>query len=155
MVPFELELNDGDIVTVERPSDMPSMAKVKRVFEPIALVEIVTPPAYIGALMTLLQERRGLQVDTQHLDEQRVILKYEVPWQEMIYDLYDDVKSASSGYASFDYEDAGSQVADIVCVDMLLNGNAVDALSFVTHRASAETRGRKIAKKLKDVISRQ
>lgn len=155
MVPFNIEMQDGSKMTVERPSDLPKAHDVKAYNEPLALIEIVTPPEYVGVLMGLMQDRRGVQQDMQHLDEQRVVLKYLVPWQEMIYDMYDDVKSATSGYASFDYEDAGDQSSDIVCVDMLLNGSAVDALSFVSHRSTAEDRGRAIAKKLKEVISRQ
>mmetsp|Transcript_22066 Transcript_22066/g.26920 ORF Transcript_22066/g.26920 Transcript_22066/m.26920 type:complete len:201 (+) Transcript_22066:1020-1622(+) len=123
--------------------------------EPFASLVIVTPPMYLGAMLDLLKMKRGIQDDLSHLDETRVVLKYRVPWDEVIIDLHDKIKSITSGYASFDYEKSEPQVADIVRVDILLNGNQVDALSFISHRSVAENRGRMLAERLKKNIKRQ
>jgi elongation factor 4 len=156
MVPFEAKLKDGSTVPVEKPSEMnPLLPVVETFYESIASVEIVTPPEYIGSLMQVLQDRRATQEDIVHLDADQVVLKYTIPWQEVVTDLYDEIKSVSSGFASFDYNEAGTAPANIVCVDMLLNGEAVDALSFVCHRKDADVKGRAVAKRLKTVIARQ
>eukprot|EP00946_MAST-07B_sp_MAST-7B-sp1_P005306 g5306.t1 len=156
MVPFEAKLKNGSTVLVEKPSEMnPLLPIVETFHEAIASVEIVTPPEYIGVLMQTMQDRRAEQQDIVHLDDDQVVLKYTIPWQEVVTDLYDEIKSVSSGFASFDYNRAGSAPANIVCVDMLLNGEAVDALSFVCHRNDADVKGRAVAKRLKTVIARQ
>ena len=155
-VPYEaIDRKTGDTIHVERAADLPSKNDVTLFLEPCASVVIVTPPDHMGALMTLLQKRRGIQVALQHLDESRVVLQYTVPWQEVVADLYDDVKSISSGFASFEYEDAEAREADLVKVDMLINGREVDALSFITIRSKAENEGRRVGKLLKSEIKRQ
>jgi len=132
MVPFEAHMRDGSMVLVEKPSEMaPLLSSVDAFYETIASVEVVTPPEYVGVLMEVLQKRRGSQQDIVHLDADQVVLKYLVPWQEVVADMYDEIKSVSSGYASFDYDEAGSQKANIVCVDMLINGEGKDSLFFV------------------------
>ena len=157
MVPFEAHMVDGSIIMVEKPSEMTPLLghKLQSFYETIAMVEVVTPPEYMGSLMEVLQKRRGRQQDIVHLDADQVVLKYLVPWQEVVADMYDEVKSVSSGYASFDYDEAGSEKADVVCVDMLINGEAIDALSFVCSRDVAEKKGREVALRLKKVVTRQ
>ena len=155
MVPFKTVMKDGSIQLVEKPSDLPDRTHVLEFLEPMAQVTVVTPPEYLGLMMETLQSHRGKQLGIEHLDTMTTVLKYELPWQEVVIDLYDEIKSRSSGYASFDYEETESLPADIVRVDLLLNGSAVDALSFVCHRSVAETRGRSVGKRLKKVISRQ
>ena len=157
MVPFEAHMLDGSIVLVEKPSEMAPLLgnNLDSFYETIASVEVVTPPEYVGSLMDVLQKRRGKQQDVVHLDADQVVLKYLVPWQEVVADMYDEIKSISSGYASFDYDEAGSERADVVCVDMLINGEAIDALSFVCSRSVAEAKGREVALRLKKVVTRQ
>jgi len=157
MVPFEAHMTDGTVVMVEKPSEMAPLLgnKLDAFYETIASVEVVTPPEYVGGLMDILQKRRGKQQDIVHLDADQVVLKYLIPWQEVVADMYDEIKSISSGYASFDYDDAGSERADVVCVDMLINGEAIDALSFVCSRSVAEKKGREVALRLKKVVTRQ
>jgi elongation factor 4 len=155
MVPFEAVLKNGKTVLVEKPSDLPERTKVLEYLEPMSLVTVVTPPEYIGVMMQTLQSHRGKQISMEHLDMATAVLKYQLPWQEVVIDLYDEIKNQSSGYASFDYEEGTPVAADIVRVDLLLNGSAVDALSFVCHRSVAESRGRGVALRLKNVINRQ
>eukprot|EP01052_Picozoa_sp_SAG31_P011628 SAG31_NODE_662_length_13028_cov_3.364529_4_plen_179_part_00 len=114
-------------------------------WEPMAEVTILTPQDYVGPLLQILQSRRGEQTELSQIDSSRMLLRYLMPWQEVAADLYDEVKSTSSGYASFDYDHAPARPADIVRVDMLLNGESIDALSFVCHKSVAEQRGRKVA----------
>eukprot|EP00656_Telonema_subtile_P004357 TRINITY_DN11979_c0_g1_i1.p1 TRINITY_DN11979_c0_g1~~TRINITY_DN11979_c0_g1_i1.p1 ORF type:complete len:630 (-),score=145.73 TRINITY_DN11979_c0_g1_i1:244-2133(-) len=156
MVPVTARLSkDNTEVTVNKPSELPASSLVKHYLEPMARVTVVTPPEYIGEIMEELTDRRGVQKELSYLDNSRVILDFQVPWQEVVVDLYDRVKSISSGYASFDHEKAEPQIADVVRVDLLLNGSAVDALSFICHRSVAERRGRDVALRLKEKIDRQ
>ena len=155
MVPFEAVLKDGTITLVEKPADLPDSKEVEKYMEPMAMVTVVTPPTYVGSMMESLQSRRGVQDSMSTLDVNTTIIKYKLPWQEIVIDLYDEIKSRSSGYASFDYEEIEPEAANIVRVDMLLNGSPVDALSFVCHRTMAEQRGRDVAMRLKNVIDRQ
>ncbi len=155
MVPFEAILKDGTVKLVEKPADLPDSKEVETYMEPMAMVTVVTPPDYVGSMMDSLQSRRGMQTAMSTLDVNTTILKYKLPWQEIVIDLYDEIKSRSSGYASFDYEEVEPEAANIVRVDMLLNGSPVDALSFICHRTMAEQRGRDVALRLKKVIDRQ
>ena len=145
----------GSTKLVEKPSDLPDDKVVDKYMEPMAMVTVVTPPEFVGSMMDSLQSRRGVQMDVSSLDTRTTIIKYKLPWQEIVIDLYDEVKSRSSGYASFDYVEVSSEAANIVRVDLLLNSSPVDALSFVCHRTVAEDRGREVARRLKKVIDRQ
>jgi len=128
---------------------------VDRIEEPFIHAGIITPEPYLGAVMTLCQERRGVQKELRYLTADRVQVGYEMPLNEVILDFFDRLKSATKGYASFEYEPIGYRDADLVKVDILLNGEAVDALSFIVHRAKSQVRGRSIVEKMKELIPRQ
>ena len=142
-------------VPIENPADFPDPSKIDEILEPMLNGTIIVPKQYLGAVLALCQEKRGIQKDMSFLDEDRVILSYLLPLNEVATDFYDTLKSISSGYASFDYEFAGHQPSDLVKMDMLLNGDPVDALSLIVHRSKAENIGRSIAEKLSKVIPRQ
>jgi elongation factor 4 len=145
----------GEVVNIESPSDFPEVQKIEQVSEPIILATIIVPTQYLGNLIKLCEEKRGIQLDLKYLDEQRVILKYKLPLNEVATDFYDQLKSVSSGYASFDYEEAGYEPADLVKMDILLNGKPVDALSAIVHRDKAQYIGRDLCERLRAVIPRQ
>lgn len=145
----------GELVNIESPSDFPEIQKIDTVSEPIILATIIVPTQYLGNLIKLCEEKRGIQLDLKYLDEQRVILKYKLPLNEVATDFYDQLKSVSSGYASFDYEEAGYEPADLVKMDILLNGKPVDALSAIVHRDKAQYVGRDLCERLRAVIPRQ
>lgn len=145
----------GEIVNIESPSDFPEIQKIDEVSEPIITATIIVPTQYLGNLIKLCEEKRGIQLDLKYLDEQRVILKYKLPLNEVATDFYDQLKSVSSGYASFDYEESGYEPADLVKMDILLNGRPVDALSAIVHRDKAQYIGRDLCERLRAVIPRQ
>jgi GTP-binding protein LepA len=140
---------------IENPSQMPNAQKVKQIEEPMVTTTLYTPNDSVGALMELCQAKRGTFLDLQYLDVNRVQLRYELPLSEIIFDFFDKLKSSTKGYASFDYELKGYQVSNLVKMDILLNGEIVDALSIIVHKDSAYKRGHAIANKLKDVIPQQ
>lgn len=153
---YKLKLQGKDeLVDIENPSDFPEPNKIEMVYEPIIHATIITPSEYVGNLIKLCEEKRGIQQDLSYMDEQRVILKYKLPLTEVATDFYDQLKSVSSGYASFDYEEAGYEPAQMVKMDILLNGKPVDALSVIVHKDKAYYVGRELAEKLKKVIPRQ
>ncbi|MNP21016.1 Elongation factor 4 [compost metagenome] len=131
------------------------MQEINYMEEPIAKTEIIVPKEYVGNVMELCQERRGEFLNMKYIDSKRVNLEYFLPLNEIIYDFFNSLKSRTKGYASFDYEIAKYQKSNLAKLDILLNGDIVDALSFIVHRDSAPTRGRKIAEKLKNIIPRQ
>jgi len=145
----------GEIVNIESPSDFPDPGTIDEVFEPMIDATIIVPNQYLGNLIKLCEEKRGIQKDLKYMDEQRVILKYKLPLNEVATDFYDQLKSVSSGYASFDYEESGYEASDLVKMDILLNGKAVDALSVIVHRDKAYYLGRELCEKLRAVIPRQ
>jgi elongation factor 4 len=147
--------NKPDLVTVESPSDFPDQSVLEYALEPMIKATIITPSAYLGNLIKLCEEKRGTQLDLSYLEEHRVILKYRLPLNEVAIDFYDQLKSLSSGYASFDYEEDGFDQSDLVRMDILLNGKPVDALSTVVHDDKAYYIGRDLAERLKEVIHRQ
>lgn len=151
---YKLYLKDGKELSLQNPTDFPDPTTIERIEEPIVEADIMTPENYIGAIMELCQERRGVYKDMTYLDKKRVTIKYLLPLNEVIYDFFDAIKSKTRGYASFDYEYKGYQEADLVKLDILLNGEIVDALSVIVHSDKAYERGRKIASKLKDEIPR-
>jgi GTP-binding protein LepA len=146
---------DGEIITVDNPSDMPEPGRIASIEEPIAQIGIIAPSRYIGAIMDLVTSRRGIFDTMEYLDPQRVLLKYNVPLAEMVVDFYDQLKSRTQGYASLDYTLAGSQESDLVRLDILVNGQSVDALSLIVHRDMAYGRGRELAERLRKLIPRQ
>lgn len=154
-VVYSITTNDGDIVYIDNPYKLPPPNKISRFEEPYILGTIITPEAYLGQMLALCQEKRGIQKELAYLDIDRVILKYELPLNEVILDFYDKLKSMSRGYASFDYEFIGYRDADLVKIDILLNGETVDALSFIAYKEKAVLRARHIAEKMREVIPRQ
>ncbi len=153
-VVYEVLLRDGSVVSVENPSKMPDPAKVEEIREPIVDVTIFVPQEYVGQVITLCIGKRGVQTDlTYH--SRHVILKYELPLAEIVLDFFDKLKSVSRGYASMDYEFREYRAADVVKVDMMINGDRVDALSVIVHRSNATHRGREVAAKMRKLIPRQ
>jgi GTP-binding protein LepA len=152
---YHVQLTDGASIQVDNPSNMPDPQKIERIEEPYVKASIMAPNDYVGAIMELCQNKRGIFIDMQYLDETRVTITYEIPLSEIVYDFFDQLKSSTKGYASFDYELIGYKSSKLVKMDILLNGERVDALSFIVHRDSAYDRGRVIVEKLKELIPRQ
>jgi GTP-binding protein LepA len=156
MVPYRLQVqNSTKIIEVERPDDFPDPAHIVRTFEPMVKASVIVPSNSLSAVMSLMQDHRARQDEINYLDDGRVLMRYTMPWQEVVTNFFDKIKSATAGYATFDYEPSGYEESPVVKVDMLLNGRPVDALSFATHRDSAEVQGRRVAQKLRSVIKRQ
>lgn len=152
---YKVRLTSGEELTIENPSKFPDAVKIDEVLEPIITATIITPKEYLGNILKLCQERRGEQKDMSYLDENRVVLHYTMPLNEVVLDFYDKLKSCSAGYASFDYEEQGYAPAKLVKMNILLNGKPVDALSVIVHKDKAYYMGREIAQKLRKVIHRQ
>lgn len=149
---YKINMKDSTVLDIQNPTDFPNETSINYIEEPIVEANIMTPEAYIGAIMELCQDRRGSFLDMSYLDKNRVTIKYLLPLNEVIYDFFDALKSKTKGYASFDYEYKGHQKSDLVKLDILLNGEIVDALSIIVHRDKAYDRGRKIVTKLRDEI---
>lgn len=154
-VVYEITRTDGSVIKVDNPSNYPSPDVIREAREPIVQANIITPVEYVGGLMELCQDRRGEFIDMKYLDPTRVELHYHLPLNEIIYDFFDALKSRSRGYASLDYELLGYQPSRLVKLDFLLNGDQVDALSFIVHEDKAYARARRVAEKLKENIPRQ
>ncbi len=154
-VVYRVRMLDGTERIIDNPTNLPPAAEIDFMEEPVVNANVLTPPAYIGAIMELCQEKRGVFVDMKYLEETRVEMHYILPLNEIIYDFFDQLKSRSRGYASFDYALRGYVKADLVKLDFLLNGDMCDALSTIVHRDKAYARGRAVAEKLKEVIPRQ
>ena len=152
---YELTLKDGSKVRIDNPSNYPAPDEIAQAFEPIVHATVITPTDYVGNLMDLCQDRRGTFIDMKYLDTTRAELHYDLPLNEIIYDFFDALKSRSRGYASLDYDIKGYEPSKLVKLDFLLNGEQVDALSFIVHEEKAYARARKIAEKLKENIPRQ
>lgn len=153
-VVYEVLMTDREVVRVENPSKLPPIDRIDEIREPIDTVTIFVPPTYIGAVMKLCQDKRGVQVNMAYHGRQ-VVLTYELPLAEIVLDFFDRMKSLTRGYASMDYEFKEFRAADVVKVDMLINGDRVDALSFITHRSNAISRGRDLVTRLRGLIPRQ
>ena len=151
---YKIYLTDGSMMELSNPSNMPDPAKILKMEEPIVNAEIILPKDYIGAIMELCQQRRGEYISMEYLDESRAMLVYELPLNEIIYDFFDVLKSRSRGYASFDYSLKGYKESSLTKLDILVNREMVDALSFIVHTSSAVERGRKICERLKKEIPR-
>ncbi|MBQ7125448.1 MAG: translation elongation factor 4, partial [Clostridia bacterium] len=152
---YEIKKKNGEVVRIDNPSNYPSPDEIEVAYEPMVKASIITPPEYVGNIMELCQDRRGNFVDMKYLDSSRTELHYELPLNEIIYDFFDALKSKSRGYASLDYDMSGYIPSKLVKLDILLNGDIVDALSFIVHEEKAYGRARRIAEKLKDNIPRQ
>jgi GTP-binding protein LepA len=153
-VVYELEKTDGELIQIENPAELPESNSLREVREPIIEAHILTPQAHLGAVMGLCVEKRGVQKNMQYLGGQ-VQLTYELPMNEVVLDFFDRLKSCSRGYASFEYEFKRFQAADLVRLDLLINGDKVDALSVIVHRSQATYRGRELAERMKELIPRQ
>ncbi|MCE5251930.1 translation elongation factor 4 [bacterium] len=154
-VVYHIIYTDGESEFINNPARFPDVARIRTIEEPILRTQIVTPNEYIGTIMKLTQERRGIHVRTEYLDPTRVNMVYELPLAEIVYEFYDRMKSVTRGYASFDYEFHEYREGDVVRLDILINGEPVDALSTIIHRSKAEPVGRELASKLKELIPRQ
>ena len=154
-VSYKVYKTDGSMITVDNPSRLPDVSQIDHMEEPIIEAGIYTPPEYIGTIMDLCQDKRGIYLDMTYLDAKRVKLTYHLPLNEIIFDFFDGLKSRTKGYASFDYELKGYVNSDLVKLDIMLNGDVCDALSMIVHREKAYERGRAVAEKLKEVIPRQ
>ena len=154
-VVYKLKLTDGSVITIDNPTNYPDPTLIQSAEEPICNAHIYSPSEYVGNIMELCQERRGVFKDMKYLDTDRVDIHYELPLNEIVYDFFDALKSRTRGYASFDYELMGYQPSKLVKLDIMLNGEIVDALSFIIHADKAYPRARKMAEKLKEKIPRQ
>ena len=152
---YKVHKTDGTMEELYNPADLPVPQEISYMEEPIVKAEILTPKEYVGNIMEICQNRRGIYVDMKYLDTSRVTLIYELPLNEIIYDFFDQLKSKTKGYASFDYEFKEYRRAELVKLDIRVNGEGVDALSFIVHKDSSYTRGKKMVEKLKTVIPRQ
>ncbi len=152
---YKVDLRSGETIMIDNPSKFPTADEIQTAYEPIMKATIITPTDYVGGIMDLCQERRGVFIDMKYIDTERVELHYDLPLNEIIYDFFDALKSRTKGYASLDYELKGYQSSKLVKLDFMLNGDVVDALSFIVFEDRAYTRARKIAEKLKENIPRQ
>ena len=152
---YKVHKTDGEVIELYNPSDLPPTSEISYMEEPFVTAEILTPKDFVGNIMEICQNRRGIYVDMKYLDENRVTLIYEMPLNEIIYDFFDQLKSRTKGYASFDYEFKEYRRSDLVKLDIHVNGEPVDALSFIVHKDNSYERGKKMVEKLKTVIPRQ
>ncbi|MBF0620401.1 MAG: elongation factor 4 [Magnetococcales bacterium] len=154
-VVYKVILTDGTTHEIHNPSDMPNTTKRQEILEPYLITSIMVPSEHMGSVMQLCTERRGTQRDMSYISETRVLLQYEMPMSEVVVDFHDRLKSMSRGYASLDYEFLEYRPSDLVKVDVMINGDPVDALSVIVHRDSSQSRGRELAKKIKEIVHRQ
>ncbi|NLL01994.1 MAG: elongation factor 4 [Mollicutes bacterium] len=152
---YKILLTDGEEIYIDNPCEMPDRVKISTISEPYVKASIFVPSEYIGSIMELCQEKRGYYITTEYIDTKRVNIHYELPLAEIVYDFFDRLKSYTKGYASFDYELSGYKESDLVKMDILLNGEIVDALSVIVHKDTAYQRGRTITKNLREIIPRQ
>jgi GTP-binding protein LepA len=151
---YQVMMNDGSVTEIENPSRLPDLSKIAEIREPIITATMLMPQEYVGSVITLCNQKRGAQVDMQYAGRQ-VILKYDMPMNEVVMDFFDKLKSVSRGYASLDYEFKEYRTSDLVKLDILINGDKVDALSLIVHRANSQYRGRELAAKMRELIPRQ
>ena len=152
---YHVYLTNGEMVPIDNPSKLPDSSKINRIEEPYVKANIMTPKEYVGPIMELCQEKRGIYLDLQYFDDTRMILVYELPLSEIVYNFFDKLKSCTKGYASFDYEPSIYRPSDLIKMDVLLNGQVVDALSSIVYRPQAYNRGLGIIRRIKTVIPRQ
>jgi GTP-binding protein LepA len=154
-VVYRVYATNGEMIVIDNPSKLPDPAQIERIEEPFIKATIITPERYIGNVLQLCQERRGIQLGLQYLDPTRSMLIYEIPLNEIVLDFYDRLKSRTQGYASLDYELLGYRESELVKLDLLLNGETVDALSMIAHKDKVQSRGRQLAEKMKELIPKQ
>ena len=152
---YKVTLTDGSLIEVDSPNKMPDRAKISMIEEPYIYTSIIAPSEYVGPIMELCQNKRGIYKSIEYIDATRINVHYEIPLSEIVYDFYDKLKSTTKGYASFDYELCGYKVSNLVKMDILLNGEIVDALSIIVHKDFAYSKGRAIVTKLRELIPRQ
>lgn len=153
-VVYQIVMRDGEVIEIDNPSKMPDLSNIEEIREPIITATILVPESYLGAVITLCVNKRGIQKNMQYMGN-HVLLNYEMPLNEVVMDFFDRLKSTSRGYASLDYEFKEFRVSDLVKLDILINGEKVDALSLIVHRGSSQSRGRELAKKMRELIPRQ
>ena len=151
---YKVHLTDGTVINLDNPSKLPDSSKIAFIEEPYVTASVMTPKEYVGPIMELCQERRGVYKEIEYIESNRAILRYDLPLNEIIYDFFDALKSRSRGYASLDYELKGYVKSNLVKLDILVNREEVDALSFIVHADTAYERGRKMCEKLKEEIPR-
>ena len=154
-VVYRVETADGEVHMIDNPANLPDPATITRMQEPFVAASVLTPQEFVGAIMEMCQDKRGVFKDMKYIEGNRVQLTYDMPLNEIIYDFFDQLKSRTRGYASFDYELKDYEDSDLVKLDILLNGEMCDALSIIVHKDRAYPRGRSICEKLKDAIPRQ
>ncbi len=154
-VVYEVEKTDGTRVTIQNPSELPPTQNIVKIFEPYVKATILTPNEYLGNLLKLLNDRRGLQVKMDYINENRVLLEYDIPMNEIVTDFYDRLKSVTKGYASFDYEPIGFREGKLVKLDIRVAGEVVDALSIIVPEEKARNKGLAFVNSLKELIPRQ
>ena len=154
-VVYQIMLTDGSIINISNPAEFPDVGRIEEITEPYAKVTVHTPSEFLGNIIKLCQERRGIQTHMEYFGEDRVQIKYDMPLAELIFDFHDKLKSYSKGYASVDYEVSDYRAGDLVKLDLLVNGDPVDALSVIVHRDQAQVRGREVAETLKGLLPRQ
>ena len=152
---YKIKRADGSELILDNPADMPRSEEIQSMEEPVVKADIMTPPDYIGTIMELCQEKRGVYINMKYIEDNRAVLEYHLPLNEIIYDFFDSLKSRTRGYASFDYDIIGYQESQLVKLDILLNGDVCDAMSTIVHKDKAYARGRAIAERLREVIPRQ
>jgi GTP-binding protein LepA len=154
-VEYHVYLTNGTMIKIDNPNDLPELTQVKRLEEPYVHATLMLPKEYIGSIMEICQNRRGTYISMNYIDDNRVSLLYDLPLSEIVYDFFDKIKSTSRGYASFDYELADYRESNLVKLDILLNGEKVDALSVIVHKDFAYNRGKAVVESLKELIPRQ
>lgn len=152
---YHINLFNGDMIELDNPSKLPDLTTIRDIEEPYVKAQIMTPKEYVGPVMELCQNRRGIYVDLQYFDDTRMVITYELPLAEIVYNFFDKLKSYSKGYASFDYEYSGYHSGNLAKMDILLNGEVIDALSTIVHRSTAYERGSVVVRRLKEIIPRQ
>ncbi|MCA3151046.1 MAG: elongation factor 4, partial [Rhodocyclaceae bacterium] len=153
-VVYRILMRDGETIEIDNPSKLPEQSKIDDILEPMIKATIIVPQDYVGPVMTLCNQKRGAQKDM-HYSGRQVILTYELPLNEVVMDFFDKLKSVSRGYASLDYEFTDFRSSDLVKLDILINGEKVDALSVIAHRSTSQSRGRELAVKMRELIPRQ
>jgi GTP-binding protein LepA len=154
-VEYEVITKTGEKVSVENPAKMPDIMEIERIDEPFVEAEIITPHEFVSPIMNLVKERRGEYLATDYVDNKRVLLRFDIPLSEVVFDFFDKMKTVSRGYGSFDYKLSGYRPSDLVKLDVLVNGDPIDALSIIIHRERTYDWGQKLVSKLKELIPRQ
>ena len=154
-VTYKVERTDGDMMEIQNPSQLPPVNEMENIQEPYVRATILTPTEYLGNIITLLNNKRGIQEKMDYLSPERVLLQYALPMNEIVMDFYDKLKSVSKGYASFDYDQIGYREGDLVKLDVLVAGEVVDALSIIVPKVNATGRGREFVKAMKEIVPRQ